>query len=493
MIQKQTVKNIIAAFRDSCLSRYPDDTDPLPSEERQKRLGKATDNPLLAALLHDLVSEPLDALSDILASPRLLKLVLRRTDHAWDSLHGEIDFDDLLVVHALQYASKETYAFLLNHLTEIRNLEAGDRGTGNSDRRGLLRKRWEEEVGEADPGSGDQLVSFLFPWWKREGHGDRKEIPQGVRHSSPTDYWLRLQLEGLSESELSDQTILRVGQRWVADHQGQVHDGQTLPQLLYGSAEIGAKVEHFSHLLAGDEIRILAGALFALILTRHGNRSHRDVCASFFNLWRLSLRRYWEGHEAWTAEEACRALPVSLRFANDIYYFWRHRSDNEVETKPPHPELRTAIIEEARRLWQRDISVLIQSLDPSFPYSLFHFAVHYSTPEMGGDGFVASDWRWFGQLVFQAAQRAPETVLPQMSPFLVYQPDSLETRYELRSESGQELFGARFPQLMRLLAEHLSNEGFEPQVKTRMDFLRHAAAKWLSQQEHSEDMQDPQE
>jgi hypothetical protein len=73
---------------------------------------------------------------------------------------------------------------------------------------------------------------------------------------------------------------------------------------------------------------------------------------------------------------------------------------------------------------------MIRTLDPDFPFSLFHFAVHFSTPDMGGSGFEAADWTWFGRLVLRAAEQAPRVILPQVAVFLVFQPDSFQPQLD---------------------------------------------------------------
>ena len=68
---------------------------------------------------------PIFAVPKLLLTPRLLKHTLRRMRGAWQALHGEIDFDDLLMVNVLRSAAPEAFDFVHYHIHELRQAENG--------------------------------------------------------------------------------------------------------------------------------------------------------------------------------------------------------------------------------------------------------------------------------------------------------------------------------------------------------------------------------
>lgn len=479
MIDKRATQDILRRFRDECLQRYPDDIDPMDCEMRSKRLGKNEHNEFLEAVFDGVRQEPYALLAALLDKPRVLKQVLRRIDHAWETLHGEIDFDDLMVVHALQYAAPEVFAFLLNHLSQIRKLEHSQKDVSGRDRKETLSNAWKKEFGDSPHGSVHSLVAFLFPWWDHTIHGIGGTVPQGVRHADPTDYWLRIQAEELSDEQIRDQEVLKALRAWSRNHVQPAYQGESLPVALCKSNRLASKVEHLGTSLTGEEVRLLAGELFTQILAQHKERAHDDTCHAFINIWRMSLHRQWIGHEEWVKGEIEKALPISLRFANCIFYYWRSRSEGEIQAKVPHPELRQAFIRMARDAWTQDCTILLRSLDPSHPDGLISFAVYLGNRDEGGEGFQVDDWCWMGEVMLRASKKAPRLIVPEIIPFLVYQPDSSEATLAFRIQEGQQLFGDGFSEMMKVLATGIETQDIADPLVARIHFATSKAKEWL--------------
>lgn len=96
------------------------------------------------------INGPIDHIMRLVKTPRLLKTILRRTAHSWERLHGEIDFDDLLVANVIRFAAPEAYDFLLENYREIRGLERDGLLKDKDKRKERLQAKWSRVTNAAN-------------------------------------------------------------------------------------------------------------------------------------------------------------------------------------------------------------------------------------------------------------------------------------------------------------------------------------------------------
>lgn len=474
---------LLIRFRDVCLRQYPDDIETTPRAERDKRLGlDMHDNPL-ALFLIGVTTEPIEDICRLAKTPRWLKLILRTSYWTWENLHGEIDFDDLLVANTLRFAAPGAFDFLLdNHLTlrSIVTTETAER----KDRLKDLEDKWIRTAERAswDAVSAKSLAQFLFPCWK---DANTRPPIQGVQVLEPTDYWKRFREGELEPGSLRDQEVLKCLATWVKDPVGAVFRGVPLPTVLCTNEAFASSLEQFAALfLTGIDIRQLASLMFVEALTLRGAKAEKDSVPGFIPLWRRAIRQPIDQkkHMIWVQGEIFKALPKSFRFANDLYHYWSDNSQADIHHKGNRSELRAEVVKRVRKLFEGRADDFVEVLDPDYMYTSYHFCVHFSSAEQGGAGFKASDWPWFSELLLQAGQISPQAVIPQIVPFLVNEQDHdvhHEFSYTFNEVGAREFFGDDLSLLMRLLSTGIDLDPFDVRERKRIRIAHETATRWL--------------
>ena len=477
--ESAAVRSEVLKFREEQLHRYPEDVDTLTEEDRSKRLGDSFKDHPMAYLIESQGVDTIDHVANLMSNPRLLKHVLMRVRHAWEVLHGEIDFDDLLVFHVLQYGAPKAFGFTLNHLKEIRQVGHGEEASRREKRIEALEKAWAASLGEGAEKSGRELACFLFPEW-RNHYG---AVPQGVCVVTPTDYLARAQTERIGKEELRDQDVPRAVRTWRTDHAAAAYCGVTLAQALFSIPGLGDKLEQLGRELCNEDVHRIASGLFEIILQRHGRTAHRDLSGAFTSLWRMSIRREpWDGHEEWVVTEFSKALPISLRFANDIHHFWQCTDEDEARSARPHYELRQKTVTAARQLWESSPGALVNSLDATWSYSVRDFAVILSERAYGGEGFLPTDWTWLGDVLVRAANLAPDVILPQVAHLLVGPAASNTDEMSFKDKRGIQIFGDQFRAMAQMLAGSCDTSGLSRDAARQVAFVQQKAREWVAEQ-----------
>ena len=369
MISSRDLIKTVITFRSSCLNYFPGDIDTLKSDARRDRLGQFTNLELRDHLLTLVSVDPIEHFIRLVMTPRLLKTIFRRTRHSWALLHGEIDFDDLLIVNAIRFAAPEAFDFILANYREIRGLREEGILKDKNERKEQLKAKWNRDTKNVhwDVTASEELLAFLFPSWDIGGR-HRQLVPQGVQIAEPTDYWLRLNIEELIENEVRDQETLKAILEWKKDFYGRHFRGLSLTEALFGCAEFAPKFEQFAQgLLDGKDFRKLASCVFAKMIIEQGVKANADGCAGFIPLWRLAIRSPIDEdeHKDWIIKEIISAIPKSLRLANDLYYYWRHNSQADINIKRYRQDLRDPIIKQSKLLFEKVPNILSNALTQS--------------------------------------------------------------------------------------------------------------------------------
>jgi len=111
-ISRDKVREIVKNFRELCLKKFPEDVNLYLKDQLDRRLGIT--EPQIGRTFY-----PVDDIYNLIDTPRLLKHILRRTYRIWEKLHGEIDFDDILVANTLRFGARDAFNFLNNYHKEI--------------------------------------------------------------------------------------------------------------------------------------------------------------------------------------------------------------------------------------------------------------------------------------------------------------------------------------------------------------------------------------
>ena len=473
---------IFTEFRDSLLSRYPDDIETVSQGSRDQRFGFTLD-PTMMVLFGSHQRGLASDIAELLSTPRSLKHLLRRTRQAYDSLHGEIDFDDLFVTTLLRIVMPDAFAFLALNIQRLRKGALADTdatGIPVVDRQitAELKESFEKSL-QNDPERTTlvkNLILFLTPKHNR--------IAQGVGDSTFTDYWARLNAEEIPTEELRDQIVLREILRWQNDHNIVTHMDVGLAELLLTRTDWADKVEQFGDRLSPQEVRALAQQLFALIREGKGERVKRrslgdEPFSGFVELWRLALKHREPDHEKWIQMEIEKALAVDLRFANDLFCYWCSAEQGLVDAAG-QTRLRNAMIAKARELFENNPELLVSVLDSRHIYTLSYLMVGLSKPEFGGKGFRSDEWVWLSDSLISAAQKIPDVAMPQLVPLLSDPPIEAHSVI-FNNERLEGLFKGREMDVMRLLTSGVNVAGYNSREQKWILILQDYARNWLAQ------------
>lgn len=123
--------DLLTKFRSYCLGYYNDILPPgFDMKTINSRFGLPIDNPsrdykrlqqIMAYIRHKSKSyKPIDCVIELLRYPRQFKRALANTWGAWQKLHGEINYDDLLVIHSIKTTSCELFHFIVNNIDQFK-------------------------------------------------------------------------------------------------------------------------------------------------------------------------------------------------------------------------------------------------------------------------------------------------------------------------------------------------------------------------------------
>jgi hypothetical protein len=485
-LPKDQVKELIESFRNLCLNKYKNDIDCLSREKRDRRLGidRSADNDhLLFSIFGDDHQEPIDTIIKLLDNPRVIKAALRRSWGTWQSLHGELDFDDLIVANVLRFGAPESFAFLSTNFRRIRGLSFRRSEEKNREK---LKADWDIHIREVQWNHErvDKLIDFLFPGWI-EDHSIKESVPQGVDGFKPTDYWIRLNAEDVPREEIHDQEVLTKLTIWKSLQNKPMSSNRSnlAPEILQNN-DLADKVEQFGFLLNGDDIRFLASELFEHILRENGSKAREDD-SGFHQLWRMALKKPVEWHEDWVLKEIHKAIPISLQFANDIYYYWRNSNENMVQIEKQTEDLRKGFIAMAKEIFENNPDALIKAIDSDYIYTIGQLVIYFSSPKGGGPGFDPQEWEWLANVLLEAGSRNPFFIIPQLTALVI--DENLQTRgqtgREFKVDRVEQLFRKNLAVFMTLLTQEIDMDKFDISKKSRIQFAQQEAKKWLSAHE----------
>jgi hypothetical protein len=475
-------------LREYCLSKLDPTLKVISDEERDRRMGIWRSDPVgSVAEVHEQMQKPIDWITMLLNEPRLLKAALRRTYQIWEKLFAEVEFDDVLIVNTLRVAAPEAFMFVHENVAKFQyfgsghqNPEQKDKTVRDKSREGFKkigkRTTWNPEI-------VCKLINVLFPtfleeikWMSHPYHDYQK-----VLNAEPTDYWARLMREELLAEEIGDKEILLAINKWNANRKDKAFREKDMREALLSSDEVFNKMRQFKEFIGGETLRSLAQEQFRITLEKEKNRASGENCPAAGQWWLLKSKTIDQTWIEWIGNEICKAIPISLDYANSLYHFWLEPKLNDSEP------VRSRVIEEARRVYVSNPKNLIAALNP-LRFSVRHFAIQYSEPGYGGKGFNPQEWQWLGDALFAGIRIDRELIIPQIV-FLVGTMDRKPGRkselvytYILNIDLAKGIFVGHFEELMRLLAEEIDVSRYEEEVRVYVKLCQGYARKWLVDQ-----------
>jgi len=417
----------------------------------------------------------LAAMAALLGTPRSLKHVLRRVDHIWNQLHGEVELDDVIVLSVLRHSAAPAYDFL------VRNIDALHHTPSD------MMPRTKTVKGDWDtcrktlptPTAVTNLVEALGIKQLSQDHPPSGLLsPQGIHASEPTDYFRRILSEEIGGADLRDQTVLSDVERWQSER-----DGTLVTRLLAaveGSARYALVWEHFSFRQPEAELMALTETVVARVLERDGAAADGEHPA-IVSLWRACNTRLPKGQVTnWIQDLILSAVPTSLNLVNDLYYYWT--GDYGVVVDAERPTIREAVVQAVRRT-VRTGRALTSILSSGHPYSVMRLITQTGV-ETGVSAYAA--WQdYLPQVLIDGAKQDPEAVVPELANLAgdeqsghravgpQYPPVFLR-RYKIDRGRTLALFRERLDGALVLLADY---DGENPYaVRARKD-----AALWLKE------------
>ena len=344
-LSTEAVRTVLGITRDHYLDAFAFNRPAKPGRDRDRLdLLRADDGGLLRHVrqLHD--RDVCDTMRDLIETPRRLKHVVRRVARVWEKLYGEVDVDDLIALSVLRECCPSAFNFLLANIDGLRN-----RSDEFNKRPEAAKRDWETLIG-ADPTAAMAvpLIQVLGLEQLRTVSHSSWDVPQGIQHDEPTDYFQRLMAEQLAPGELQDQTVLSDIESWLQSR------SQQLVDRLSGAEDGGdryARVwEHFAWRIGDDRLPELVEDLFDRILRCVAEDGKWTENRAFMGCWRESIRRGPTAvvKIASLSRMITAALPESLLLATDLYYYWAS-PQQRLCSADERVALRRTMVTEARR------------------------------------------------------------------------------------------------------------------------------------------------
>ena len=402
-VNTKRVANVIMAAYDHWNSAYSY-INSLPDESiSDKFLFKQTNPDKLEIMTKESGTRyPLEALSSLVETPRLLKHVLRRADQAWSNLHGEAEFDDIVILSALRGGAPEAFLFLLEHIDVIRSDPIELRpGTMT------VTKNWKNVMDEVPNGASAEQLVRLLGIGQLAGRPDVDSVPspQGVAVDEPVDYFSRIVAERLAPSELRDQVVLQHIEEWKIGR-----GDQLLDRLVSATDTSDHYVGVFCN-LSGRLIRSRFIELTKEVVSRAISSYGPSLPASHPAIMGLRHKCYQrlssEEFAELTANLISLAISGSLYLAAEFIFYW---------AESVYPGAKPTTYESVRKAIQTQLSSpqnLVSVLAKEHPFAVYNFIVY---TEKLGLTEPLQKWRdCFAPLLIEGARLDPDLVVPQIA------------------------------------------------------------------------------
>ncbi|MBX3730020.1 MAG: ATP-binding protein [Candidatus Sumerlaeia bacterium] len=363
----------ILQCRDSLLSYSGKVVDPLDADDRNNIFSRlmsrlessvynATGNPEAGWLANHLVQ--------VIRTPRALKYILEGSTRAWRTIEGEVDPDELIVLHTIHAVAPEIIDFISEKRDMLREAGAEFPGSDNDkpDRRKIrdeLQLEWEALARggswQRDAHALRQLVGFLFREFQPDSAWNLRElessdlpnaarlkiIPQNAKvilspqgFGTPQEFGsmyrdtLQIALDEEVPQGLRDQDVLRAIAAWRQNPNSMEPEGWTLAEAVLRDAAFADRLEHFGAFRGAgcsftlNEAKLLGEQLLEALLDpkwRTDDEPKNTTENAVLAVGRvLEAKRFpeSEGAPVWITRAIERTAPADLNLACDIVNTW---------------------------------------------------------------------------------------------------------------------------------------------------------------------------
>ena len=482
------VLDTLNTFRSHCMKLRPDIINTIPKEFRGDRMGWGRfENILYLPSMYDGSSKPLDAIEELTSNPRVLKHALRRTLTVWEKLPGEIDFDDLLIVNVLKVVDERIFSFIDKNISQLCTLVKGNNKEEGKLRQGL-QAEYEHATKKAEYNfdAASNLAYALFPGFAGENTADRSlrqdlTSYQHVANDYPTKYWERIKRGELYYNEIPDCDILKALKQWNEDFESKAFRNMEMVKALSNDERIYKKAHQFKSLISRDCLQKAASKQFDITLKEHRNKASSEVCPAASTWFLLKSGQADKQWQEWLLEEIKKALPISLRYVNELYHYWFDPKQDFNEN------LRARVVEAAKKIFEDDPVLLARVLDSDYIWSVFEFTDSLVKKHKPDGTFDLKQWQWLGRTLIEASVDNPQIIGVQIVAMVCYYPSyNREKRIEFNNTLEQSvvksIFNNQEEKVMKLLLlQGVDIEKYDEQSKVVLLCARDEAKKWLKQ------------
>lgn len=438
--------------------------DPRTKKESRLGLGQGLDE--MAAYVRRLTGDASDALTILLESPRRIKHLIRRVDRVWSNLRGEVDLDELIVLSVLRDITEINVLEFMDRNIDVARSDPSDGGGGGFLRRDI-RPEWRALL-ERSPNHRDAIQRLVDVLGIRQLSSSThaalgsSDSVQSVSSTGQTDYFRRIMQERLAPDEVSDQEVLADIDRWV-----QTHDGELVARLsrpTTGRSRYVDVWEQFAWRIEDEDLFTVSDRLLDEVLRRDRNAAGMENEPALLAVWRQLNRRPQTDNRAvaWLQAQIKRSLPVSMRLADDLLYFWTGKHGIVSETG--RIAVRRAMLDDARLAFtdpHRLLATLTDREGTREGYALVHFVRPPGTRET--IDIEPRDRAWLVPLLIESAKLKPALVIRNLihmigdqEPFAdlpeLDRSTLLERIYHLHPEQAEKIFGEQTGQVLQLIA-----------------------------------------
>lgn len=462
---------------------------PMKSSERIKRLdSRAMDEISDVARIENL--RPMQAISSILATPRLLKRVMRTTEWKWKRLRGEVDLLDLFVLTTIFETDDYIYNFILKNINDLQaaNLKSTAEYTQFINSR--LDSNWNrlEQLGIANTPQYKVLLQILYPNW----NGESKTLsPQGMAVVSPDDYAARFLWETLPKKcEEKDQYALRLLAPYLDS--AEKTDREPLFKKILTSDKFARKVEQFLNFHDENAFLRFAEDYVDELSNEGWSKLPKDERYRFFGFWSVTwLLRYVTVDDAEYSEFLLPLLEKTAKsnlvLFSDILYVWTFSGERKDSTRRLGPDFFEKAMRILKDAAQMDRNGFSKQLALAPADWLWYIVVSCSSKERLSQGFAKHNWDWLSELMLTAVNDEPDHVIPQIALLISRASNYLEadsrgarrgTRYRLDDPIIKHVFPNSRAALMKILIREIA-----PTHLTSADLDQFYAIQKLAQRE----------
>ncbi|MDR2439464.1 MAG: KAP family NTPase [Planctomycetaceae bacterium] len=404
-------------------------------------------------------------------TPRTLKHIIRHLDFAWQNIHGECDYVELLLLTILKYAANELFGFIQNNIVELRRASENPKTDVNQKLITKIKELLSNPKNHLSRDATIYWLDFLFPGISHllnynEVRSDRREHARRVANSAPVDYFNRILNEVRPPQEISDQRILHAIQDWNNNE-----NTQELVDLLSECQRPEDNYyEHWFHALQ-DNSRILNLTQEVFFAKLQLNTEFDEGCRILNRIWKSNSMQHIENFVEWFDKIFQKILPCNIKFAADIYLMFAciyYENGSSIITVEEIDKITRQFVEIAHQTLAtpKDIIQTCFASTNQPQCSLKEALIRYrrSNESIIPGGGDVSDWNWLAPILIEGLKSQDNDIRNKIYTLTAH----LVGNFNTRPENGQLYYSFSMTELINPM---FVDPTFGDQVETLMELL----------------------